>query len=44
MKKMGKMGTGGAAGKIQVKGPNAPAKATPMKKGGMKKSKMKKGM
>lgn len=43
-KKMTKMGTGGANGRVQVVGPNAPAKASPMKKGGTKKAKMKKGM
>lgn len=40
----GKMGVGGAMGKVQVQGPNKAAKAAPMKKGGSKMSKMKKGM
>lgn len=44
-KKMTKMGTGGAAGKVQVKGPNKSASVSPkMKGGGMyKKGGMKKG-
>lgn len=48
MKKGGmkKMGTGGAMGKVQVKGPNKAASVSPkMKGGGMyKKGGMKKGM
>lgn len=44
-KKMTKMGTGGAAGKIQVKSMNEPASVSPTKKGGTYKKggKVKKG-